>query len=70
MIWIKNNTMENTMTNNIKKVKEDLIVELDKRIVDKIIEKTNADLLKKLITSAETINEAIMMSFAQQLLKV
>jgi adenine-specific DNA-methyltransferase len=54
--------MENTITNNIKKVKDDLIAELDKRIVDKIIEKTNADLLKKLIEQAETINEAIMIA--------
>jgi len=54
--------MENTMTNNIQKVKDDLIVEIDKRIADKIIEKTNADLLKKLINQAETINEAIMIA--------
>ncbi len=50
------------MNNELKKVKDDLIAELDKRIADKIIEKTNADLLKKLITSAETINEAIMIA--------
>lgn len=54
--------MKNTMTNNIKKVKDDLIAELDKRIADKIIEKTNADLLKKLIEQAGTINEAIMIA--------
>jgi adenine-specific DNA-methyltransferase len=54
--------MKNIMTNEIKKVKDDLIVEIDKRIVDKIIEKTNAGLLKKLITNAETINEAIMIA--------
>jgi len=54
--------MKNTTTNNIKKVKDDLIAELDKRIADKIIEKTNADLLKKLIEQAETINEAIMIA--------
>ena len=54
--------MGNTMTNNIQKVKDDLIAEIDKRIADKIIEKTNADLLKKLIISAETINEAIMIA--------
>lgn len=50
------------MTNELKKVKDDLIVEIDKRIADKIIEKTNADLLKKLIEQAETINEAIMIA--------
>lgn len=50
------------MTNNIQKVKADLITEIDKRIVDKIIERTNADLLKKLIKQAATINEAIMIA--------
>ena len=50
------------MTNEMKKVKDDLIIEIDKRIADKIIEKTNADLLKKLIEHAETINEAIMIA--------
>lgn len=54
--------MKNTTTNNIQKVKDDLIAELDKRIADKIIEKTNADLLKKLIEQADTINEAIMIA--------
>lgn len=54
--------MKNTMTDGIKKVKSDLTAEIDKRIADKIIEKTNADLLKKLITNAETINEAIMIA--------
>jgi len=54
--------MEHTMTNNIKKVKDDLIAEIDKRIADKIIEQTNADLLKKLIEQAETVNEAIMIA--------
>lgn len=53
--------MTKTLT-NFQKVKEDLVAELDKRIVDKIIEKTNADLLKKLIEQAETINEAIMIA--------
>jgi adenine-specific DNA-methyltransferase len=50
------------MTKEIKKVKDDLIAELDKRIADKIIEKTNADLLKRLIEQADTINEAIMIA--------
>jgi adenine-specific DNA-methyltransferase len=54
--------MKNTMTNNMQKVKDDLLAELDKRVADKIIEKTNADLLKKLINQAETINEAIMIA--------
>ncbi len=46
----------------LQKVQADLVAELDKRLDDKIIEKTNADLLKKLITSAETVNEAIMIA--------
>jgi adenine-specific DNA-methyltransferase len=54
--------MKNTTTTELKKVKDDLIAELDKRIADKIIEKTNADLLKKLIEQAETTNEAIMIA--------
>lgn len=54
--------MKDTTTNNIRKVKDDLITEIDKRIADKIIEKTNADLLKKLITNTDTINEAIMIA--------
>ena len=50
------------MTNELQKVKDDLISELNKRIADKIIEQSNADLLKKLITNAETVNEAIMIA--------
>jgi adenine-specific DNA-methyltransferase len=50
------------MTDQLQKIKADLIAELDKRIADQIIEQTNADLLKKLITNAETINEAIMIA--------
>ena len=45
--------------NNIEKSKQELIAEIDKRIDDKIIEKTNADLLKKLINNAETLTEAV-----------
>lgn len=45
--------------NNLEKSKQELIAEIDKRIDDKIIEKTNADLLKKLINNAETLTEAI-----------
>lgn len=50
------------MTTNLEQVKADLIAELDKRIADKIIEQSNADLLKKLIKGAETVNEAIMIA--------
>lgn len=49
-------------SSGFEKVKADLIAGLDKRMEDKIIEKTNADLLKKLIMNAETTNEAIMIA--------
>lgn len=39
--------------------KEELIAEIDRRIEDKIIEQTNADLLKKLINNADTLTEAV-----------
>ena len=39
--------------------KNQLIAEIDKRLEDKIIEKTNADLLKKLIENAEDLKDAI-----------
>ncbi len=47
--------MENSL--NISKL--DLITELDRRVEDKILEKSNADLLKKLIQNADTLTEAI-----------
>ena len=39
--------------------KQDLIAEIDRRIADRIIEQSNADLLKKLINNADTFTEAI-----------
>ncbi len=42
--------------------KEALIDLIEKRVEDKIIEPTNADLLKKLIMNADSLNEAIMIS--------
>lgn len=39
--------------------REELIAEIDKRLEDKIIEKNNADLLKKLILNADNLTEAI-----------
>ena len=50
------------MTKELQKIKDDLIAEIENRITDKIIEQTNADLLQKLITNAESINEAIMIA--------
>jgi hypothetical protein len=51
--------MAYTTPNNLQQIKNDLITELDKRLADNIIEKTNADLLKKVIAQAETINEGL-----------
>lgn len=39
--------------------KQSLIAEIEKRVSDKIIEQTNADLLIKLINNADTLDEAI-----------
>ena len=50
--------MENNQT-NLEESKLNLITEIDRRVNDKIIEKSNADLLKKLIGNAETLTEAI-----------
>lgn len=43
----------------INKSKEDLIAEIEKRVEDKIIEKSNADLLIKLINNSDSLSEAI-----------
>lgn len=40
-------------------IKEGLIAEIDKRVADKILEPTNAELLRKLIINAENDNEAV-----------
>ncbi len=45
--------------NNLEQSKQELLAEIDHRIEDKIIEQTNADLLKKLINSADTLTEAV-----------
>lgn len=43
-------------------VKRNLIAEIDRRVADKILEHTNAALLKKLIANADDENEAIMIA--------
>ncbi len=43
----------------INKSKEELILEIKKRVEDKIIEKTNADLIIKLINNSDSLSEAI-----------
>lgn len=45
--------------NNLEQSKQELLAEIDLRIEDKIIEQTNADLLKKLINNADTLTEAV-----------
>ncbi|MDO4831278.1 MAG: hypothetical protein Q4A46_07360, partial [Clostridia bacterium] len=50
------------MNNNLEVGKKKLIAEIDRRLVDGIIEKSNADLIKKLIMNADSLNEAIQIS--------
>ncbi|MBQ5479450.1 MAG: hypothetical protein IIT66_04500, partial [Acetobacter sp.] len=45
-----------------EKSKDSLIDEINKRVEDKILEKTNADLLIKLINQADSFDEAISIS--------
>ena len=47
------------MSTELENVKTHLLTELEKRVEDKILERSNANLLGKLIRSAESINEAI-----------
>ena len=46
-------------TKNLEELKSQLISDIEQRVIDKILEQTNADLLKKLINQAETETEAI-----------
>ena len=43
-------------------IKDELCAELDRRVSDKILEPTNAELLKKLIVNADSDNEAMMIA--------
>lgn len=47
------------MAQNLEKSKIDIKLDIDRRVEDKIIEKSNADLLKKLIDNAENLTEAL-----------
>lgn len=47
------------MESNLQTSKEGLLREIDRRVEDMILEKSNADLLKKLIRSADSLTEAI-----------
>lgn len=50
------------MSKTLTYAKQEIFAELDKRLEDGIIEKTNADLIKKLVNNAETLDEAIQIS--------
>lgn len=43
-------------------LRENLLEELDRRVKDRIMEQTNADLLKKLVINADNDNEAMMIA--------
>ena len=45
--------------NSVQQNKQVLINEIERRLEDKILEKTNAELLIKLINNADSLNEAI-----------
>lgn len=47
------------MNEELETIKKDLLAELVKRVSDKILEPSNANLLSKLISGAESVNEAI-----------
>ena len=47
------------MKEELEIIKNNLLTELEKRVEDKILERSNANLLGKLIRNAESINEAI-----------
>ena len=48
--------------NNITAIRKNLIAEIERRVNDKILERTNADLLLKLINNADSISEAIFIA--------
>ena len=51
--------MNPTNITNLNQLKQSLIEEIDKRVDDRILEPTNAALLRKLILQANNINEAL-----------
>ena len=59
-----NNFLINAIMDNqtMSDVKQSLIAEMEQRVQDKILEPTNAELLKKLITNADDDNEATMIA--------
>lgn len=51
--------MNPTNCTSLDQLKQSLIEEIDKRVVDRILEPTNAALLRKLILQADDLNEAL-----------
>lgn len=47
------------MANGLKQSKMNILAEIDRRLADNIIEKSNAELLKKMIEKADSLTEAI-----------
>ena len=47
------------MNEELERIKKNLLAELEKRVEDKILERSNANLLAKLINNADSANEAI-----------
>ena len=54
--------MESIVNRNFEDTKKELIEEINRRVEDKAIEATNADLLIKLINNSDNSNEAIMIA--------
>ena len=50
------------MSKTLEYAKQEIFAELDKRLEDGIIEKANADLIKKLVNNADTLDEAIQIA--------
>ncbi|GHV12746.1 hypothetical protein AGMMS49938_05920 [Fibrobacterales bacterium] len=46
----------------IQKLKEEILTDLDRRVADKILETSNAELLKKLISKADSLTDAIQIA--------
>ena len=50
------------MAKNLDQSKKDIFAEIDRRVADKIIEESNAELLKKFIDRADNLTEAIFIA--------
>ncbi len=48
-----------TVNEELESVKNNLLAELEKRVADRILERSNANLIGKLIRNADSVNEAI-----------